>query len=411
MTAGNRSTGSPNGAMHDGVQAATGITAATGAFGCWRAGGDDTVGRYAAGYAAAVTRRVVALGCAAFADGADADLRALLARSGAACWNPGFGLANGFAKQGPAAREQAAGQLFIALALLGFEGRHEGRYHFPVRHRLAGQWFAGTGAVAMTAASGRITVASDDQTVSIAVHDPGHGEEAAAGLFGEGWVKWGYAVDPFILEPADTPLSSQAVPHALEQLRAASGLLGIDGRVSAWCARLLCELSLTGCGNHARLTSRSNPFQPGNVQLSVPGPALHLSELLVHEASHQHYFLAAMAGPTIAPEHRGDTAFSALRGCQRPIDRILLGLHAIWNILEYLALHARSGGAASGDAVVRIDELASTAQSLALPFAREPRLLSPKGRDLMGDGLDRINAIVAEFAPSQQAATAHGMAA
>lgn len=372
-------------------------------FSYWRSGDSESVRRYAVAYAGAVVKRVEGLGVASFIAKPEKDLFERLDLTGTACWNPSFGLANVFAKQG--AKEAAAGQLFLALAELGFEGEYETIYPFPVRHRLGAQWFSGSKLVQMTASNGATTVMTDDISLTVMPGDPQYPDEVTEGLFGCGWIKWGYAVDPFILEPGDVPLGQESSHLALERLSEASELLSVDPRVHDWCSRLLCELSLTSSRSDHRLTSRSNPLQPGNVQLSVPGPALHLAELLVHEAAHQHFFLAAMAGPYIASESRHVTAYSALRGCERPIDRILLGLHALLNIAEFLVLHAEAGGRVSQHAVARIDELAPTIRSLKSPFSVDPGLLSQTGRDLLGNGLSRLDDILDIYA-SPSAASA-----
>jgi HEXXH motif-containing protein len=73
---------------------------------------------------------------------------------------------------------------------------------------------------------------------------------------------------------------------------------------------------------------------------SVLGP-LELAEMLVHEVSHQHYFLGLM----VSPVHDGSDEtlyYSPLKRRGRPIDKILLGYHAFANVvLFYRACRAR----------------------------------------------------------------------
>lgn len=372
----------------------------TAAFACWSAEDDDSVRQYAVAFAGAVVNRVTALGAAPYTA---RDRRAVLdclAGAGTACWSPAFGTANGFAKLGECAAAPAAGQLFLALAELGFEGEFQANYPFPARHRLGASWLASAKSVRMAASRGSVTVITEDASVTMVFGSEHQGAEIQAGLFGRGWIKWGYSVDPLILDPGDVPLGAELSGIAVAQLRAAADLIAIDPQITRWCSRLLYELSLTNSGNDRRLTSRSTPLQPGNVQISLPGPPLHLAELLVHEAAHQHYFLAALAGPYVAPASQDAVVYSALRECQRPIDRVLLGLHALVNITDFLVLHAEAGGKMGREAIARIGELAPTIMSMQRPFAGKPAVLSDSGRDLLGDGLERLDLALARYAPA-----------
>lgn len=369
-------------------------------FGCWSAGESDLIGRYAVAYAGAIVRRIAATGRAAFLDDSIDRALACLDAADVECWNASFGTANAFANLGDGASEPAAGQLFLALSQFGFEGRYEAAYRLPTRHRWRSCWLPAGKSIQMIAEGGSVTVIVDDIVTNLEGKAAAMGSQSVAGLFGRGVTTWGYALDPVILEPGDLPLDTEIVPVALNGLREAARMLAIDERITKWCSRLLQELSLTYSDNHQSLTSRSNPLLPGTVQISVPGSELHLAELLVHEAAHQHYFLAAMAGSYITPDNRYITAYSALRGCERPIERVFLGLHALVNIADFLAVYAESDKPSAGEAIARIVELAPTIRSMKSPFALDSRLLSDRGHALLGDGLARLDAILERYADS-----------
>lgn len=368
------------------------------AFASWSSSEPSHVGQYCIAFANAVVMRVAELDCASFCRESDEDIANHLRSADTACWNPSFGMANYYAKQGEGGSRPAAGQLFLALAEFGFEGEFVSQYRFPVRHRLGARLLPIGKSFRMRSADRTITVANEDSSTTVHLDEPQAIPEVAAGVFGKGLMRWGYAVDPFILEPGDLPLDLDANEAAMQQLRDARDLIEIDPRAADWCSRLLHELSLTNSKECLRLTSRSSPIQPGNIQLSVPGPAVHIAELLVHEAAHQHYFLASLAGSPIASKGHGITAYSALRECERPVDRILLGLHALINIVEFLDVLSQSGGNVAAEAEARIVELTPTIRSMTSPFALDPEILSETGRGLLGDGLERLDVLLDGYA-------------
>lgn len=367
------------------------------AFASWSSSDPSYVSQYCIAFASAVVMRIAEHEGASFCRDSEEDIANCLRNADTACWNPAFGLANYFAKQSEGGRRPAAGQLFLALAELGFEGEFESEYRFPVRHRLGARLLPIGKSYRMQSADRIVTVENEDSLTTVHLDKPEVIPEVAAGLFGKGWMRWGYAVDPFILESGDVPIDLAANGAAMQQLHDARALIEIDPRVAGWCSRLLHELSLTNSKECLRLTSRSSPIQPGNIQLSVPGPSMHIAELLVHEAAHQHYFLAALAGSPIASKGHAVTAYSALRECERPADRILLGLHALINIVEFLDVLGERGGNIAAEAEARIVELEPTIRSMALPFAVDPGLLSEIGRGLLGDGLDRLDVLLDRY--------------
>ena len=78
-------------------------------------------------------------------------------------------------------------------------------------------------------------------------------------------------------------------------------------------------------------SSGSHPSFPGLVVMSNdPRPAA-IAEMLVHEASHQYFYLVALLGPV---DDGSDAAeyYSPLVGRARPIDKLLLSFHALANM-------------------------------------------------------------------------------
>lgn len=80
--------------------------------------------------------------------------------------------------------------------------------------------------------------------------------------------------------------------------------------------------------------SSSSPAQPGIISLSFPTSVERLGQLLVHELSHQYFFIFNYVAPLT---NKDDTAlyYSSLKRRRRPIAKILLALHASANMALY----------------------------------------------------------------------------
>jgi HEXXH motif-containing protein len=77
--------------------------------------------------------------------------------------------------------------------------------------------------------------------------------------------------------------------------------------------------------------SGSNPSFPGLVVMSNDPRPQALMEMMVHEASHQFFFMATLLGRV---DDGSDTQqhYSPLVGRNRPIDKVLLSFHALGNM-------------------------------------------------------------------------------
>src|SRR5205807_1256213 len=99
----------------------------------------------------------------------------------------------------------------------------------------------------------------------------------------------GYAVDPEILIGEDAALSAELFDAAVADLEAALQMVEVAGPSAfAWVTRLVRTVSIVASEGGARLSSRTLPARAGNIEMAAPGNKLHLAELLVHEAAHQH---------------------------------------------------------------------------------------------------------------------------
>jgi hypothetical protein len=89
-------------------------------------------------------------------------------------------------------------------------------------------------------------------------------------------------------------------------------------------------------------SSSSHPSFPGLIMMSSdPRPAA-IAEMLVHEASHQYFFMATLLGPV---DDGSDLRqyYSPLVGRARPIGKVLLSFHALGNMSLLFRSCIRSG--------------------------------------------------------------------
>ena len=87
--------------------------------------------------------------------------------------------------------------------------------------------------------------------------------------------------------------------------------------------------------------SSSTPKHSGLVSISEGPRPLTIAELLVHEASHQYFFVASCLGKV--HERSEGLFYSRLAQRERPIERILLAYHALGNMLLFYD-RCRAGG-------------------------------------------------------------------
>lgn len=80
--------------------------------------------------------------------------------------------------------------------------------------------------------------------------------------------------------------------------------------------------------------SASCPEQPGVIHVAFPVDHEQLAEMLVHEVSHQYFFLIGYASPLTSTEDE-NLYYSSLKKLPRRIDRILLALHATANMAVF----------------------------------------------------------------------------
>jgi HEXXH motif-containing protein len=103
---------------------------------------------------------------------------------------------------------------------------------------------------------------------------------------------------------------------------------------SRWTLRLLREVIPIESGTPGCMRSGSSAAEPGRCHMSFPSSPVALAEMLIHETTHQYYYLVTRLGPV---DDGTDTTlyYSPVKGCDRPIYYILIAYHAFANVLLF----------------------------------------------------------------------------
>jgi HEXXH motif-containing protein len=154
-------------------------------------------------------------------------------------------------------------------------------------------------------------------------------------------------------------------------------------RVSApyaeWVERVI-HLILPLEAQPGAMVNGSQGHRWGEVHMSSRLEPLRHAEMLVHEASHQHYFLAESLGP-VSDGSDPTMYYSPLVREQRPIERILLAYHAVANILLFYDAFEAAGCEITPFFTTNRAQLRSELEQLAGP------LHSNRGLTAVGQGM------------------------
>jgi len=179
--------------------------------------------------------------------------------------------------------------------------------------------------------------------------------------------------------------------RAAREMTQCWALLGHAPRFQHWIADLLRQIVFTDPGAN-QMESGSCRTLPGFVHVAH-NQAVQLAEMLVHEVSHQHYYLLTRLGPV---DDGSDTGlyWSPVKRADRPIAAILIAYHAFANILLMLreagaAMPAESLAWADNEAEI-VDQLVTLERPL-----RETRALTELGRGLFEPLRDAIGLVPA----------------
>ncbi len=147
-----------------------------------------------------------------------------------------------------------------------------------------------------------------------------------------------------------------------------------------WCSRLIRAVIVLDSGDRSAMFSGSTSRWPGVVESSHHPEGIKLAESLVHEASHQHFFLASTLGP-VDDGSDAQLYYSPVVRRDRPIDKILFAYHAFSNVLLFYRSCIGAGVDTGGFCEVEHDRLLPTLEHLDSTL-RSTRALTPVGRAL-----------------------------
>jgi HEXXH motif-containing protein len=168
----------------------------------------------------------------------------------------------------------------------------------------------------------------------------------------------GRQANPELLDPADPVLPDELFPSAIDGFSRALALIkDLSPEYWRWCIRVLRHVNFIAADvDFTR--SRSTPGWPGAIVISHPAPDLQHAEDIVHECTHQYYYMASMMTSIRRRRNDQEMYYSALVGQPRPIERILLAYHATANIMLFLEKAADSSLEFAGVALARMRRIA-----------------------------------------------------
>jgi hypothetical protein len=165
---------------------------------------------------------------------------------------------------------------------------------------------------------------------------------------------------------------------------------------SLWVRRLLRQVHALGQMTRGdRVNSRSYERRPGIVVATAPRNPIFLGDVIVHETSHQHFFLLQRVTRLTTENASGLKFMSALNGKWRDMDRILVAYHAVANMLIYHAAIAKSGLIDPTVAKDRFEYLKSVGRDYLTTIAKNSSLLSADGLAFWEPGAAQIHELCA----------------
>lgn len=188
-------------------------------------------------------------------------------------------------------------------------------------------------------------------------------------------------------------LSSQAVPHdmifeddfhsifefppiTLDIVQPFSAAFEILNRYAPeyleWVERLLRGVLVCRC-QESRTRSSSWMHAPGVILVSWSANPIEVAEMLVHESSHQYFYLVSRLGAVVDGSDIGYYYSPAVQR-NRPLSKILTGYHAFANILLFYRTLLRNGLHENPYCVSVEARLADEVEKLEQPLRDNPAL-------------------------------------
>jgi HEXXH motif-containing protein len=388
--------------MHDGADVARSLFAPSA-----RPAAD--VAHLAQSYYLATSESLVAAGLAAGVK-FDADaLRLepeLLERNGPRCWLPELGLAFQLSRQGGRQVESSLAQLALGNARLGAEFKLTFSTSRGSYFMFSGCPVPAANMIAIESGGGRVHIAAADFSVEFALqegtwvctnHELAHKpSRAMPGVIFTG----GHCLDPEMIffsdpatNPADFGIAAGNIDASAELIR--SHVPAYYG----WCGDVLRQVHIVG-QTAERTLSRSAACRPGNIVATSPIEEVAQAEMLVHECTHQYFYLLGLITGLARPGAEGQLFYSPLIGRERSIDRCLMAYHALANMV---ALHHSliEAGVDPAMPVKRLETLVPVCAETRATLLANRHLLQPLAAEFFEYSVDWLADMDPAFALSR----------
>ncbi|MGB8521608.1 MAG: HEXXH motif-containing putative peptide modification protein [Candidatus Acidiferrales bacterium] len=182
---------------------------------------------------------------------------------------------------------------------------------------------------------------------------------------------FGEAVDALTLHsvPKLKSTSMDLAQHKL--LRALDLLTQFAPIYSPWVGRVL-RMIIPVKSRRNTIVSGSDQDHPGTVYLSIHCSPVAIAEMLIHEATHQYFYLLSRCGAL--DDGSSKLFYSPIKRTKRPIRMILLAHHAFGNVLLFYRLCRQKGLSDAGYCERHEAQLAPQVQRLQDTLASANRL-------------------------------------
>ena len=153
-------------------------------------------------------------------------------------------------------------------------------------------------------------------------------------------VTGGSCGDVAISNASDIAIGSDVFPRAVENVGQAFEFISeVAPEYGPW-TRLIRQVHLFSSGfgdDWQRHAGRSSPWRPGYIVATAPATVSLQAETLIHESSHQYFYMMQMLSPVGTQEAAGLELTSPLNGKRREISRYMLAYHAVANMIMFHA--------------------------------------------------------------------------
>ncbi len=162
-------------------------------------------------------------------------------------------------------------------------------------------------------------------------------------------VTGGNCLDMAFCAAEDIALPADLFSDAVDNVGAAFDLVSqVAPEYTSWTRQLIRQIHVLGerLGSLSQLGGRSAQKRPGQIVTTAPRHLSLQAETLIHESSHQHFYMLQLLSPVA--KNTGEEQFftSPLNGMKREITRYLLAYHVVANMM---AFHKRSLETGKGD--------------------------------------------------------------